>query len=154
VLLTARPPTGRQERLFGDDPATTWGAAAPVTAPPAVERERSSHSAVADAPPGGVADAPGSVGAAPAGGIADERAATVADEPAAAVADAPTTAAEEPRAPATAGPTLAAAITSLWDRLTAAQPAACPVCDAPIEPRHAAGGVVGGRCRSCGSTLA
>jgi hypothetical protein len=51
--------------------------------------------------------------------------------------------------------TLDAAMTSLWDRLTAGRSVTCPVCDAPMEPRHsAAAGVVGGRCRSCGSTLA
>jgi hypothetical protein len=56
--------------------------------------------------------------------------------------------------PAPAGVTLDAAITSLWTRLSADAAAACPVCEAPMETRHSAGaGVVGGRCRSCGSTL-
>ena len=59
---------------------------------------------------------------------------------------------EEPR-PATR--TLDAAIKSLWDQLAAAEQATCPVCDGPLEPvRSAATGVAGGRCRSCGSTLA
>ena len=56
--------------------------------------------------------------------------------------------------PAPAGITLDAAVTSLWNRLTAGAPAACPVCETPMETRHSAGaGVVGGLCRSCGSTL-
>lgn len=59
---------------------------------------------------------------------------------------------EEPR-PATR--TLDAAIKSLWDQLMAAEEATCPICDGPMEPvRSTASGVAGGRCRSCGSTLA
>jgi hypothetical protein len=55
---------------------------------------------------------------------------------------------------ASAGGTLDAAIASLWDRLTAGEPSACPVCEAPMEPGHSAGiGLAGGRCGSCGSTL-
>jgi hypothetical protein len=55
---------------------------------------------------------------------------------------------------APAGITLDAAVTTLWDRLSAGAQTACPVCEAPMEARHSAGaGVVGGRCRSCGSTL-
>lgn len=54
-----------------------------------------------------------------------------------------------------AAPTLDAAMTSLWQRLAADELATCPVCEAPMEPRRTAGAaVVGGRCRSCGSTLA
>jgi hypothetical protein len=69
--------------------------------------------------------------------------------------DAPGALLDDPRpAAAQAGLTLDAAVTALWNQLTRAEPAACPVCDAPMAPRHSAAGVVGGRCRSCGSTLA
>jgi hypothetical protein len=55
---------------------------------------------------------------------------------------------------ATAGGTLDAAITSLWNQLMAGEASACPVCEATMEPVHSAGsGVAGGRCSSCGSTL-
>jgi hypothetical protein len=55
---------------------------------------------------------------------------------------------------APAGITLDAAIASLWSELTAGEAAACPVCEAPMEPVHSPGtGVAGGRCGSCGSTL-
>jgi hypothetical protein len=51
--------------------------------------------------------------------------------------------------------TLDAAVSSLWASLTAGEAATCPVCDTAMEPRRSpAAGVVGGRCRSCGSTLA
>jgi hypothetical protein len=57
-------------------------------------------------------------------------------------------------ATAIAGPTLDAAITSLWTSLTRSEPATCPVCSSPMVPRESASaGVVGGHCRSCGSTL-
>jgi hypothetical protein len=54
------------------------------------------------------------------------------------------------------GPTLAAAVTSLWDQLATGQPTACPICDAAMDPVRSAttaSDVVGGRCGSCGSTL-
>jgi hypothetical protein len=109
ALLTARPPSARQERLFGDDPPVSVASAPAVPAAPPRRDERP----------------PAATGA------------TVVDSP----------------RPAS-GPTLSAAVTSLWDRLAAAQSAACPICDAPMEPvRSAPAGVIGGRCRSCGSTL-
>jgi hypothetical protein len=53
------------------------------------------------------------------------------------------------------GPTLDAAISSLWSGLTAGEPAACPACGEAMRPRYSAGaGVVGGRCDSCSLTLA
>jgi hypothetical protein len=54
-----------------------------------------------------------------------------------------------------AGPTLDAAISSLWSGLTAGEPGACPACGEAMRPRYSAGaGVVGGRCDSCSLTLA
>jgi hypothetical protein len=51
--------------------------------------------------------------------------------------------------------TLEAAITAIWDDLTTGATTDCPVCGAEMQPRHSAGaGVVGGRCTSCGTTLA
>ena len=46
-------------------------------------------------------------------------------------------------------------LSGAWEGLTAAvSSAACPVCDGELEPRWSAGaGVVGGRCRDCGSEL-
>jgi tRNA(Ile2) C34 agmatinyltransferase TiaS len=46
-------------------------------------------------------------------------------------------------------------VSGAWEGLTAAaSPTACPVCDGRLEPRWSAGaGVVGGRCRDCGSEL-
>lgn len=42
-----------------------------------------------------------------------------------------------------------------WAGLRADAPIACPWCDETMEPRWSAGaGVVGGRCRRCGSELA
>jgi hypothetical protein len=52
------------------------------------------------------------------------------------------------------GPTLDDVITRAWEVLRCEIPAACPVCGGELIPRASAGaGVVGGRCRSCGSTL-
>ena len=45
-------------------------------------------------------------------------------------------------------------LSGAWEGLTAASPTACPVCEGELEPRWSAGaGVVGGRCRDCGSEL-
>jgi hypothetical protein len=53
------------------------------------------------------------------------------------------------------GPTLDAAISSLWTGLVAGEPVACPACGETMRPRQSAGaGVVGGRCESCSLTLA
>ena len=79
-------------------------------------------------------------------------AAAIADTVPPADAAAPAPAAVDIVAPA--GSTLDATITSLWNRLTAGEASACPVCEAPMQPVHSAGtGVAGGRCGSCGSTL-
>jgi hypothetical protein len=53
------------------------------------------------------------------------------------------------------GATLDDLLSGAWEGLTAAaSSAACPVCDGELEPRWSAGaGVVGGRCRDCGSEL-
>ena len=69
---------------------------------------------------------------------------------------------DRPAAPAYEAPAVTAAtpqtldelLVGAWAGLTAGAPVACPVCDATMEPRWSAGaGVVGGRCRSCGSDL-
>jgi hypothetical protein len=53
------------------------------------------------------------------------------------------------------GPTLDDVITRAWEVLRADVPATCPVCGGELVPRLSAGaGVVGGRCESCGSSLA
>jgi hypothetical protein len=53
------------------------------------------------------------------------------------------------------GPTLDDVITRAWEVLRADVPAACPVCGGELIPRPSAGsGVVGGRCESCGTSLA
>jgi hypothetical protein len=60
-----------------------------------------------------------------------------------------------PRPAPEAGPTLDDVVSRTWEVLRATVPAACLVCGAELELRHSAGaGVVGGRCDSCGSTLA
>jgi hypothetical protein len=52
------------------------------------------------------------------------------------------------------GPTLDDVVSRAWEVLRCELPAACPVCGDELIPRLSAGsGVVGGRCRSCGSTL-
>jgi hypothetical protein len=53
------------------------------------------------------------------------------------------------------GRTLDDLLSETWDGLAAgAAPAACPVCDGELVRRWSAGaGVVGGRCRDCGSEL-
>jgi len=53
------------------------------------------------------------------------------------------------------GATLDDLLSGAWDGLTAATTSrACPVCHGELDPRWSAGaGVVGGRCRDCGSEL-
>jgi hypothetical protein len=53
------------------------------------------------------------------------------------------------------GATLDDLLSGAWEGLTAgASSAVCPVCGGALEPRWSAGaGVVGGRCRDCGSEL-
>jgi hypothetical protein len=53
------------------------------------------------------------------------------------------------------GATLDDLVSGAWEGLTAAASStACPVCQGELEPRWSAGaGVVGGRCRDCGSEL-
>jgi len=56
--------------------------------------------------------------------------------------------------PTLASATLADVVFRAWDALAAGDEAACPVCDGELEPRWSAGsGVVGGRCRDCGTAL-
>ena len=46
-------------------------------------------------------------------------------------------------------------VVEAWAGLRADAPIACPWCDSTMEPRWSAGaGVVGGRCRRCGTELA
>jgi tRNA(Ile2) C34 agmatinyltransferase TiaS len=60
-----------------------------------------------------------------------------------------------PRPAVDDGPTLDDVITRAWEVLRADLPAACPVCGGELVPRPSAGsGVVGGRCESCGTSLA
>jgi hypothetical protein len=53
------------------------------------------------------------------------------------------------------GATLDELLSGAWQGLTAATPSpTCPVCGGELVPRWSAGaGVVGGRCRDCGSEL-
>jgi hypothetical protein len=51
------------------------------------------------------------------------------------------------------GPTLDDVLSGAWEGLAAAS-TTCPVCHGELVPRWSAGaGVVGGRCRECGSSL-
>jgi hypothetical protein len=53
------------------------------------------------------------------------------------------------------GPTLDDLVAGVWEGLRCAQPVACPICDGVVEPRYGSGPApVGGRCRSCASTIA
>ena len=63
--------------------------------------------------------------------------------------------ADVPATPAVGGvPTLDELLTGTWDALVAGAPAACPMCDAPLQPRYAAGhNPVGGRCGRCDTEL-
>jgi hypothetical protein len=50
--------------------------------------------------------------------------------------------------------TLDDVVSAAWEGLSAASSTACPVCHGELVPRWSAGaGVVGGRCRDCGSEL-
>jgi len=52
------------------------------------------------------------------------------------------------------GPTLDDVLSGAWEGLAAASVTTCPVCEGEMVPRWSAGaGVVGGRCRDCGSEL-
>ena len=52
------------------------------------------------------------------------------------------------------GPTLDDVLSGTWEALAAASATTCPVCEGEMVPRWSAGaGVVGGRCRDCGSEL-
>ena len=53
------------------------------------------------------------------------------------------------------GATLDDLLSGAWEGLSAAASStACPVCGGALQPRWSAGaGVVGGRCRDCGSEL-
>jgi hypothetical protein len=66
------------------------------------------------------------------------------------------TAARHDGARATGPPqrTLDDVLSETWDGLLAGAHASCPVCGGAMAPRWSAGaGVVGGRCRNCGSAL-
>ena len=53
-----------------------------------------------------------------------------------------------------AGPTLDDLVSRTWEVLRADVSTACLVCGGELEPRHSSGaGVVGGRCRSCGTSI-
>ena len=50
--------------------------------------------------------------------------------------------------------TLDELIVGMWEDLTAHHAVACPMCGGDMAPRYASGAApVGGRCRSCDSTL-
>jgi hypothetical protein len=50
--------------------------------------------------------------------------------------------------------TLDDVLSGAWEGLSASSSTACPVCHGELVPRWSAGaGVVGGRCRDCGSEL-
>jgi hypothetical protein len=51
-------------------------------------------------------------------------------------------------------PTLDDVISRAWEVLRADVPAACPACGGELVPQASAqGGIIGGRCGSCGSAL-
>jgi len=53
------------------------------------------------------------------------------------------------------GPTLDDLVVGVWEGLRSAHPVACPICDGVMDPRYGSGPApVGGRCRSCASTIA
>jgi hypothetical protein len=52
------------------------------------------------------------------------------------------------------GPTLDEVLVDTWETLLIGRVATCLLCDAPMEPRYAAGHrPVGGRCTRCGTEL-
>lgn len=52
-------------------------------------------------------------------------------------------------------PTLDDLLVGVWEGLAAHHTVACPACDEAMTPRYSAGPApVGGRCRSCGTTIA
>ena len=52
------------------------------------------------------------------------------------------------------GLTLDELIVGVWEDLSAHRTAACPACGEAMTPRYSAGPApVGGRCRSCGTTI-
>lgn len=60
-----------------------------------------------------------------------------------------------PEPPPESSPTLDDVVSRTWEMLRAGVPSACLVCGHELTPRPSAGaGVVGGRCESCGSTIA
>jgi hypothetical protein len=65
------------------------------------------------------------------------------------------TAPREPEPAAPAGPTLDALMVGIWEDLTAHRTVACLACGETMTPRYSAGPApVGGRCTSCGTTIA
>jgi hypothetical protein len=58
-------------------------------------------------------------------------------------------------AAATSGPTLDDLMVGVWEDLTAHRTVACLACGEAMVPRYSAGPApVGGRCTSCGTTIA
>jgi hypothetical protein len=52
------------------------------------------------------------------------------------------------------GPTLDDLVVGVWEGLSAHRAVACPACGEAMTPRYGAGPApVGGRCRSCGTTI-
>ena len=52
------------------------------------------------------------------------------------------------------GPTLDELLTGTWESLITGRAAACPLCEAPLEPRYGAGHApVAGSCTRCGTEL-
>lgn len=52
------------------------------------------------------------------------------------------------------GPTLDDAIAEAWEGLVVRAAVACPLCGGTLRPRPSGAGTAGGRCESCGTTLA
>jgi tRNA(Ile2) C34 agmatinyltransferase TiaS len=62
--------------------------------------------------------------------------------------------AHEPMAQQGGGPTLDDLVVGVWEGLAAHRTVACPACGEAMTPRYSAGPApVGGRCRSCGTTI-
>ena len=59
-----------------------------------------------------------------------------------------------PREPLREEATLDELIAAVWEGLDAHETVACPVCAAEMKPEYGAHArAIGGRCKSCGSTL-